>query len=74
MKNQDSKTTYRDLTIEDIKACKEFKDISDELAQQIADAIRIYTEIIYSCYTEGRFEEQKAKVISIKQEANKKAA
>lgn len=74
MKNQESKTTYRDLTIEDIKACKEFKDISDELAQQIADAIRIYTEIIYNCYTEGRFEEQKAKVISIKQEANKKAA
>lgn len=74
MKDRDSKTPYGDLTIEDIKACIEFKDVSDELAQQIADAIRVYTEIIYNCYFEERFEEQKAKVISINQGANKKAA
>ena len=65
---------YQDVTIEDVKACKGYENISDEMAQKIADAIRVYTEIIYSCFKEERFEEQKAKVISIGKQEYKKAA
>lgn len=65
---------YPDVTIEDVKACKGYENISDELAQKIADAIRVYTEIIYTCFKEERFEEQKVKVISLGKEQNKKAA
>jgi hypothetical protein len=65
---------YKDLTIDDIKALDEFKDISDELAQQIADTIRTYTEIIHACYQQERFKEQKAKVIQLPMVESKKAA
>jgi hypothetical protein len=68
------KTKYKDLTAEDIKEYKEFHNISDELAQKMADAIRIYTEIVYNCFSEQRFEEQKAKLISINKEEKRKAA
>jgi hypothetical protein len=68
------KSNYKDLTIEDIKALDDFKDISDDLAQQIADTIRTYTEIIYTCYIENRFDEQKAKVIELKSGQATKAA
>jgi hypothetical protein len=71
---QPTKTKYKDVTAADVKACKGYEDISDELAQKIADAIRVYTEIVYNCFKEGEFEKQKAKVISISKEENKKAA
>ena len=71
---QPTKTKYEDVTAADVKACKGYEDISEELAQKIADAIRVYTEIIYNCFKEERFKEQKAKVISISKEENKKAA
>ncbi|WP_132051847.1 hypothetical protein [Pseudocnuella soli] len=76
MKNekQPTKTRFKDVTAADIKACKGYEDISDELAQKIADAIRVYTEIVYNCFKEGKLEEQKAKVISISKEEYKKAA
>ncbi len=77
MKNekQSPKTTkYEDVTIADVKTSKGYENISDELAQKIADAIRVYTEIIYNCYKEGRFEEQKAKVVSLNRKENKTAA
>lgn len=76
MKNekQSTKTKYKDVTAADIKACKGYEDISDELAQKIADAIRVYTEVVYNCFKEGKFEEQKAKVVSISKEEKKKAA
>ena len=73
-KNQPTKTKYEDVTAADVKACKGYEDISEELAQKIADAIRVYTEIIYTCFKEERFEEQKAKVISIGKEEKRKAA
>lgn len=73
-KNQPTKTKYEDVTAADVKACKGYEDISDELAQKIADAIRVYTEIIYNCFKEERFEEQKAKVISMGANKNQKAA
>lgn len=71
---KDQKSNYKDLTIEDVKALDDFKDISDELAQQIADTIRTYTEIFYMCYTESRFDEQKVKVIQLKPGKANKAA
>jgi hypothetical protein len=76
MKTSDEKQkpTYEDVTIADVRECKGFEKVSDELAQGIADAIRIYTEIIYNCYLEGRFEEEKAKVLSMNGENKKKAA
>lgn len=76
MKNekQPTKTKYKDVTAADVKACKGYEDISDELAQKIVDAIRVYTEIVYNCFKEGKFEEQQAKVISMNKKENKKAA
>ena len=71
---QPNKTKYQDVTAADVKACKGYEDISEELAQKIADTIRVYTEVIYNCFKEERFEEQKAKVISIGKEEKKKAA
>ena len=65
---------YKDLTLADIKAVDEFKDIPDELAQQIADTIRTYTEVIYACYQQERFKEQKAKVIQLPMAESKKVA
>ena len=76
MKNQKqpNQTHFKDLTIADVKACNGYEQIGDELAQKIVDAIRIYSEIIYNCFTEGRFEEQKAKIVSFNQKENRKAA
>lgn len=71
---QPTKTKYMDVTAADVKACKGYEDISEALAQKIADAIRVYTEIVYNCFKEGKFEEQKAKVISMSKEESKKAA
>jgi hypothetical protein len=65
---------YQDVTAADVQACIGYEEVSDELAQRIADAIRVYTEVIYNCFKEERFEEQKAKVISLNKEKNKKAA
>ena len=69
-----TKTKYKDVTAADVKGCKGYEDISEELAQEIADAIRVYTEIVYNCFKEERLEEQKAKVISIGKGEKKKAA
>lgn len=71
---QPIKPKYKDVTAADVKACKGYESISDELAQKVADAIRVYTEIIYNCFKEGKFEEQKVKVISMNRKENKKAA
>ncbi len=65
---------YEDVNVADVKECKGFEEVSDELAQGIADAIRVYTEVIYNCYVEGRFEEEKVKVISMNRQNKKKAA
>ena len=69
-----NKTKYKNVTAADVKACKGYEDISDELAQRIADAIRVYTEIIYNCFKEERFSKQGAQVISMSTEETKKAA
>lgn len=71
---QPIKPKYKDVTAAEVKACKGYESISDELAHKIADAFRVYTEIIYNCFREGKFEEQKAKVISLNNKENKKAA
>ncbi len=39
------KETFKDVTIEDVKKCKSFENISNELAQKIADAIRAYRKL-----------------------------
>ena len=71
---QPNKTKYKDVTAADVKASKGYEDISDELAQRIADTIRVYTEIVYHCFQAGRLEQQKASVISMNKAENKKAA
>lgn len=68
------KTKYEDVTEADVKACKGYESISDEEAQQIADAIRVYTEIIYNCFKDRKFEGGEAKVISLSSNKNKRAA
>jgi len=73
--NPPAKTKYKDVTAADVKASKGYEGISDELAQGIADAIRVYTEVIYGCFTQSRFDNQSAKVVAFtNQEENKKAA
>ena len=37
--NNSNQIKYQDVTIEDLKACKGYENISDEMAQKIADAI-----------------------------------
>ena len=74
MKSEKPKAIYKDLIAKDIKECKGFEGINEELAQKIADAIRVYTEIIYNCFIEERFEEQKAKVILMSKNEKNKAA
>jgi len=74
MKSEKPKAIHKDLTAKDIKESEGFKEISDELAQKIANAIRVYTEIIYNCFTEERFEEQKAKLVSMNNQEKNKAA
>lgn len=68
------KQSYEDVTIADVKGCKEFEELSDEQAQGIADAIRVYTEVIYNCFAEGRFEDRQAKIVTLHREQTKKAA
>lgn len=68
------KPKYEDVAAADVKACKGYESISDEEAQQIANAIRVYTEIIYNCFKDGKFEEGEAKVISLSSNKNKRAA
>lgn len=72
-----SRTRYPDLTIEEVRACEKFKDLSDEQAQQVIDTIRTYTEIIYNCYQQGRLTKQSgtpSKIINIAQHETNKAA
>ena len=76
MKNQDQALTskYRDITIADVKASKGYETISDELAQQIIDTMKTYTEIIYSSFKECKLEQQSGKVVLMKTSNKKKAA
>ena len=73
-KEQISETIHSDVTIADIKQCDGFESISDELAEKFVDTIKTYTEIIYNCFTEERFEEQNAKMVSLNYEERSKAA
>jgi hypothetical protein len=67
-------TIHSDIRAADIKECEGFEEINDELAEKIANAIKVYTEIIYNCFKEERFEEQNAKMISLSYEERSKAA
>lgn len=76
MKTEKEKSTpsYEDVTIADVKECKAFEKVSDEMAQGIADAIRIYTEVIYNCFVEGKLQNKEAKIVTLHREQIKKAA
>ena len=73
-KTEELKSSYEDVTKADVKGCKGFEEVSDEQAQGIADAIRVYTEVIYNCFAEGRFEEGKPKIVTLHREQTKKVA
>lgn len=68
------KQAHEDVTISDVLRCAGFEKVSDEQAQCIADAIRVYTEIIYNCFAEGRLAEGKPKVVALYTEQTKKVA
>jgi hypothetical protein len=78
MKTEKEKTkpqqSCEDVTIAEVKGCQGFEELSDAQAQSIADAIRVYTEIIYNCFVERRLTEEKAKIITLRIEHNQKAA
>lgn len=40
----------KDITIEEVKACGVFAHFSDEEAQQVVDALRRFTEVVFDCY------------------------
>ena len=66
---------YKDITIEDVKACESYKNLSDEDAQKVVDTIRTYTEIIYKCYEKGKLiKSETVKIVSITQSSINKAA
>jgi hypothetical protein len=67
------KTIYEDASIEDLKACAGFENVSDEDGRNILKAIRIYTEIIFNCFSEERLKEE-AKVITMNTAVKCKAA
>ncbi len=49
----------KDLTIEEIRACEEYKNLSDEQAQHLIETLKIYTQIIYE-YFQKKSEEEKS--------------
>jgi hypothetical protein len=72
-----SECRHPDLTIEDVRACEKFKDLSEEQAKQVVDTIRTYTEIIYTCYQQGKLSRQSnthTKLTNIKISETNKAA
>jgi len=69
-KEQVLETVHSDITATDIKQCDGFEEIDDELAEKLAAAIKVYTEIIYNCFKEERFKEQKGEIISLSYEKN----
>lgn len=72
-----SEGKHSDLTIEDVHACEKFKDLSEDQAKQVIDTIRTYTEIIYTCYQQGKLSRQSnthAKLTNIKISESNKAA
>ena len=40
----------RDVSSADVKAIKEFSDLNDEQAEEIASFIKVYCELLYSAY------------------------
>ena len=72
-----SEGKFPDLTIEDVRACEKFRDLSEEQAKQVVDTIRTYTEIIYTCYQQGKLSRQSnahANITNIKVSETNKAA
>lgn len=57
----------KDLTIEEIRACEEYKNLSDEQAQRLIETLKIYSEIIYEYFQEKSKEEKitETKIIPI---------
>lgn len=58
----------KDLTIEEIRACKEYKNLSDEQAQRLIETLKIYTQVIYEFYRKKSEEEksEKGKIVPIR--------
>lgn len=48
-----------DLTIDEIRECEWFGHLSDKEAQEVADTIRRFTEIIYHYYRRKQQEEER---------------
>lgn len=57
----------KDLTIEEIRACEEYKNLSDEQAQRLIETLKIYSEIIYEYFHKKSKEEKiiETKIIPI---------
>ena len=45
----DPTRTY-DLTIEEVRACPEFADFTDEQAKEIIETLKIFTKIVFDYY------------------------
>ena len=72
-----SECRHPDLTVEDVRACEKFKDLSEEQVKQVIETIRTYTEIIYTCYQQGKLSRQSnthTNLINIKASETNKAA
>lgn len=40
----------KDLTIEEVSACEEYKNLSDEQAQRLIETLKIYTQVVYEFF------------------------
>ncbi len=50
MEKSDDSNRVHDLTIEEIKACEEYKNLSDEKAQRLIETIKIFTQVVFEHY------------------------
>lgn len=67
-----------ELTIEEVRAMQEYKDLSDKEIRNVIESIRAFTEIIYALFLKKEQEqnlESETKIISINiNQQSKKAA
>lgn len=57
----------QDLTMEEIRACEEYKHLSDEQTQRLIETLKIFSEIIYESFQKKSKEEKitETKIIPI---------
>jgi len=53
------RTRTHDLTIEEIRACPEFSDFTDEQAKEVVETIKTFAKIVFDYYQKKRQKDRK---------------